>query len=354
MTIFGMNWMLSIVLYPNLYCTAQESLGQWALRPLKALASAVASTALLVLSPLISLHHFLRPVNPVTRQREFHLIPTSFENFMGQISYPSLVMRSGGRIFEDHPTCGHYAKLVADVGAELVAKCPRQGLQFEFTLIDSPVVNAWCLPGGKIGINVGMIQKMDQELDSFGLKNNFSLRQKVAAVLSHEITHAAARHGGRRIEFGLFLTAILQTVKYAIAFCFVSRGFDKEIQDAGADSARSADVKKRQKEAVNNSLFVFGRLSDWLSSGLTLCGSRSHELEADKYGMHLMKKVDDLNPEAAVWLMRFLDKYCSVKTGIGWYDRISNWFHTHPTSEERLRANKRTLQELNADSSLRS
>lgn len=310
------------------------------------IASAVSQFVYLIFAPFIALHNWIRPVNPVTGNREIQIVPTCLEKLIGRIAYQPTISRSGGEIFEDDIEYGHYATLVREVGEELVANCPRKDLEFEFKLINSNVDNAWCLPGGKIGVNLGMIKNMAKERSNFGVNANPSLREKLAAVLSHEITHAAARHGGKSIEFKLFLFAVLHAVKYALAYLVIHRSFDRQLENAAADPVQIAKIQRARAEAVSNSLILLSPLSDWLIAGLSLCGSRSHELEADKYGMHLMANTNGMDPKAAIWLMHYFKKHHNSNTGISWYDWIQGLFHTHPTAEERLRANLETWGQI--------
>lgn len=309
------------------------------------LASTVSQFVHLIFAPFIALHDWLRPINPVTEKREFRLVPTCIEKFIGQISYQPLIAKSGGEIFEDDLEYGHYAKLVREVGEELVQNCPRKDLEFQFKLIHASVDNAWCLPGGKIGVNLGMIKNMAKEHSDFGMGEKMTLREKLSAVLSHEIIHAAARHGGRAIEFRLFLFGALQAIKYAIAYLFIYRNFASAMEKAKGDPVRLAEIEKEREEAVQNSLNLLGPLGNWLIAGLTLCSGRSHELEADKYGMHLMAR-SKMDPKAAIWLMHYFKKHHNSATGISWYDRIQSLLHTHPTHEERLKANQETWEQI--------
>jgi len=74
-----------------------------------------------------------------------------------------------------------------------------------------------------------------------------------------------------------------------------------------------------------------------------LAGSRSHEYEADKYGMYMMEQAG-YNPKAAVWLQEFFqEKFKSPKTWIG---KIQEFFSTHPMTANRLEENKKTLQAI--------
>lgn len=66
-----------------------------------------------------------------------------------------------------------------------IAKASGENFQWEWILIESPEVNAWCMPGGKMAVYTGIMPV---------LKNEAAL----AAVLGHEVAHATKRHGKQR------------------------------------------------------------------------------------------------------------------------------------------------------------
>ena len=77
---------------------------------------------------------------------------------------------------------------VNEVGKKLAAVSDRQ-LPYEFVVLNNSVPNAWALPGGKIAVNRGLLTELRSEAE-------------LAAVLGHEIVHAAARHGAKAQERG--------------------------------------------------------------------------------------------------------------------------------------------------------
>jgi beta-barrel assembly-enhancing protease len=170
---------------------------------------------------MTAIRDYFFPINPVTERREFHLIPTSVEKFVGASSYAPLIEKSGGEINKNDARRSYreYHELVQAVGAELARHAKRQDIKFEFTLINSDKDNAWCLPGGKIGINVGLIKKMEIEFIPGSLQH--TLKEKIAAVLAHEIVHADARHTGRSLEFRLLLIGIIKIAQLFVVYYWV-------------------------------------------------------------------------------------------------------------------------------------
>lgn len=162
--------------------------------------------------------------------------------------------------------------------------------------MNNSIPNAWTLPGGKIAINRGLLTELNDEAE-------------LAAVLSHEIVHAAARHGAQSIEKGVFLQAGLAGVGAAVS----GHQYEDMILGTAAVGANLISLKY----------------------------SRNAELEADHYGMKYMSKAGyDLN--AAVRLQETFNRL-SDEAKPGW---IEGLFATHPPTQERIAANKETFQEF--------
>lgn len=320
----------------------------------------VCELAKFVFSSLYAVYDFPRSTNPVTQEREFRWVPTFVEQSIGAVAYPTLLRKSGRVVKETDITFGNYSKLVHEIGENLAEKCPRKDLSFEFEVVENSQDNAWCLPGGKIAINLGLIRNMEEEKSDFGMNRSFTLREKIAAVLSHEITHAAARHGGRTIELRCFLLSIFKVMEFSANFFFCQH-FNSEIKELEKIEVKTEEQKQKiaeleeKRDSTSNIIFtIFDFIAyRWILTHCTLCTSRSHELEADKYGMHLVHKVgikqnnlgfDKRSAESAIWLQHYFKK--SAPTSTGWLARVRNLLSTHPSSDERLAANERTWQEL--------
>jgi predicted Zn-dependent protease len=130
-------------------------------------------------------------VNPVTGERDFMTVSPADDLALGAQNYAPMVQSQGGA-YDVDPALTAY---VQGVGKRLAA-VSDVALPYEFTVLNSSVPNAWALPGGKIAINRGLLTEMNSEAE-------------LAAVLGHEITHAAARHTAQQISRGQILQGLV-------------------------------------------------------------------------------------------------------------------------------------------------
>ena len=133
--------------------------------------------------------------NPVTGKNEISFVSSTSEIQLGDENFAAMQQAEGGKYLA-HPEIAEY---VDKVGQKLAAASDRPELPYEFVVLNNSVPNAWTLPGGKIAINRGLLIELNDE-------------SELAAVLSHEIVHAAARHGAQSIEKGVFFQAGLAGV----------------------------------------------------------------------------------------------------------------------------------------------
>ena len=229
--------------------------------------------------------------NPVTGNREIAFISESQERQIGNEAYQSATQSQGGHLVVD-PKLSEY---VSSVGLKLSACSDRPNLSYEFVIVNDSVPNAWALPGGKIAINRGLLTELTSEAE-------------LAAVLGHEIVHAAARHGAKGMERGMLLQ--------------------------GGIIALGAVVNNPQYNDV-----LLG--SAGVAASLVMSKySRHQELESDHYGMIYMSKAG-YNPDAAVRLQEIFLRLSKGKNT--WLDGM---FASHPPSEERIAANRINAQKL--------
>ncbi|MEM1110520.1 MAG: M48 family metalloprotease [Pseudomonadota bacterium] len=227
--------------------------------------------------------------NPVTGEREVQLISEAQEIQMGARAYgPARQVQGGDYIV--YPELTLYVQSVN----QRLAQVSDRDLPYDINIINSSVPNAWAMPGGKMAINRGLLLELGSEAE-------------LAAVLGHEIVHAAARHGAKSQERGLFL----QSGVVATDILTGGRG---------------------------------GALAGGALAGATLINSRygrEAELEADEYGMLYMVRAG-YDPAAAVDLQQTFVRL-SQGSDPSWLDGL---FASHPPSAERVRRNQETAAEL--------
>ncbi len=230
--------------------------------------------------------------NPVTGEQELHLISESAEIDMGRKNYLPTQQTQGGEYVAD-PVLSSY---VNEVGQRLAKVSDRHHLPYEFVVLNNSVPNAWAMPGGKIAINRGLLLELDSEAE-------------LAAVLGHEIVHAAARHGAKAMERGMLLQASMIGVGVALS--------DNKNANLwlGAASVGANLITQRY--------------------------SREHELEADRYGMRYMSKAG-YDSQAAVSLQETFVRLNEGKEP-GWLEGL---FTSHPPSDERVEANRARAAKL--------
>jgi predicted Zn-dependent protease len=230
-------------------------------------------------------------VNPVTGKRELVFVSESSEIQMGAESYLPMQQSQGGE-YDIDPALTEY---VSGVGNRLAKVSDRQ-LPYEFVVLNNSVPNAWALPGGKIAVNRGLLTELNSEAE-------------LAAVLGHEIVHAAARHSAKRIE----RSALLQGAIVATAVVTSD-------SDYGSLAVGGAGVGA---QLLNQSY------------------GRGDELESDKYGMLYMSRAG-YDPQGAVELQKAFVRLNDGKDA----DWLTGLFASHPPSQERVSENTRMAAAL--------
>jgi Zn-dependent protease with chaperone function len=151
-------------------------------------------------------------------------------------------------------------------------------------LIDSPMINATCAPGGRITFYTGIINKLNLTDD------------EIAAIMGHEIAHAVREHGREQVS-----QALAQNVITNVA-----------LATAGAGSAQSIDAANQIMQYV-----------------LVLPNSRQNEKEADAIGLELAAR-GGYDPRAAITLWEKMSKESKGKNP-------PEFLSTHPSNENRIK-----------------
>jgi len=109
----------------------------------------------------------------------------SREQSIGAEEHPKIIKQYGG-VYDEPGVAGY----VATIGGRIVANSEIPGQPFHFTVLDSPIVNAFALPGGYVYVTRGLIALANSEAE-------------LASVLAHEVGHVAARHSAQRYNRGM-------------------------------------------------------------------------------------------------------------------------------------------------------
>lgn len=184
---------------------------------------------------------------------------------------------------------------INEVGQRLAAVSDRPDLTFKFTIIDSPEINAFALPGGYVYINRGLLAYLNSEAE-------------LAAVLGHEIGHITARHAVQQQSRGS-LAKVASGVGGIVAAVATGSGYiGSQIMDVG---------------------------SLWAQAGLSGFG-REHELEADTLGAEYLLRAG-YNPQAVITVVTVLKNQEDFNTKVAnQQPSYHGLFATHPRNDTRL------------------
>jgi predicted Zn-dependent protease len=224
--------------------------------------------------------------NPVTGKNELMLVGEGTELSIGEKNYAPMRQAEGGDYAMD-PALTAY---VQHVGNRLAAVSDRK-LPYEFVVLNNSIPNAWALPGGKIAVNRGLLTQLRSE-------------SELAAVLGHEIVHAAARHSAQQMSRGMIVQGGLLAAQVA-----ASDSDYGNLYMAGAGLGAQLVMQRYSREA---------------------------ELEADRYGIEYMHRAG-YDVQGAVTLQETFVKL-SANRDSSWFEGL---FASHPPSQERVDANRR-------------
>lgn len=222
---------------------------------------------------------------PVTGRSQLNLMSPGQEMQLGLTSFDQLK--------KETPVSKDAAlnALVQKVGKRIaaVAQADMPNAAWEFVVFESKDANAFCLPGGKVGIYTGILPITKDEAG-------------LATVMGHEVAHAVARHGGERMSEAMLLQTGGQVLSTSMA---------------------NSDPRWQAIASV-----AYGATS---KVGVELPHSRSQESEADEIGLIYMARAG-YDPEAAV---AFWQRFGAFSAQQG--NNTPAFLRTHPTDESRVR-----------------
>lgn len=184
------------------------------------------------------------------------------------------------------PVKNTYVNCVADAITKHVPKKVFDG-KWEVVVFDSEQINAFALPGGKIGVYTGILKVAEDQ-------------DQLAAIIGHEVGHVIANHGNERVSNSMAMGMGMEVVNIAL---------------------------KTQNVAYNTE--IMSALGLGVQVGVQLPFSRKHESEADLIGLTLMSQAG-FNPTGSVKLWQNMSKASGGQ-------RQPEFLSTHPIPETRIK-----------------
>jgi predicted Zn-dependent protease len=228
--------------------------------------------------------------NPATGKSQFLINNRDQEIAMGDQAAPQLVNEMGGEL--NDPQVRAY---VIEIGRKLAAttEADNPTLPWSFTVVDSDIINAFALPGGRVFISRGLLRRMTNEA-------------QLAGVLGHEIGHVTARHINDRM-----VNTAVAGIGVSVASSILTEGVGGVVGDVAPQAIELG------------------------GQTIVLRYGRSQELEADALGMRYMTRAK-YNPMAQRQVMEILAQSMGTEAG-------SEWFSTHPYPKTRIEQIDRLL-----------
>ncbi|MEL6346343.1 MAG: M48 family metallopeptidase [Myxococcota bacterium] len=184
---------------------------------------------------------------PETGRRQLNVVPNGYMNDLGVQSYRQ-VRRESNII-----TTGRDAEILEAVKDRIATAADNPDYKWRATLFrDNQTVNAWCMPGGKIGFYTGILPILENEAG-------------MAFVMGHEVAHATLRHGAERMS--------------------------QQLVTVGGLGALSLYLSNREAADPQMTTIVLSVLGLGAQVGVLLPYSRLHESEADRVGLMYMAKA---------------------------------------------------------------
>ena len=234
-------------------------------------------------------------VNPVTGQTERSAMDERAELAEGKKAHEQVKQEYGTY---NHPRLQAY---VNEVGQKLAAQSHRANIPWTFTVLDSPEINAFALPGGYVYITRGILAYMESEAD-------------MAGVIGHEIGHVTARHGAQRATrqqnagIGVFAATILGAVL--------------------------------ESQGVSGATQLAGQTAQGVAAGYVAKYSREQELQADTLGAEYLARTrySPSNMVDVIQVLKSQEQYAAdVARAEGRQAQEGNsWLSSHPSNDQRL------------------
>ncbi len=230
---------------------------------------------------------------PVTGRKQLNLVPNAMIQALAFSQYDSVVKVSNTLSQSDER-----AAMVTRAGTRIQQAVENymqqnnmskeiKNFKWEYNTINENIINAWCMPGGKVVVYTGLLSITQNET-------------ALAVVMGHEIAHAIARHGNERMSTGLLMSV------------------------GGLVLEEALKEKKQETQLLFLGLYMVGS-----KLAVELPNSRMQESEADKLGLIFMSMAG-YNPEEAIpfWQRMAAENKSS---------KLPQFLSTHPSDDTRIK-----------------
>ncbi|MBK5931973.1 peptidase M48 family protein [Halochromatium salexigens] len=232
---------------------------------------------------------------PETGRRQLLLVSPNEETGLGVQAFQQIKQQ------QPVVTRGRDVAMLQRVGDRISKVVSLPNARWEFVLFKEDAPNAFALPGGKVGVNTGILPITQDEAG-------------LATVIGHEIAHAVARHGAERMSHGMLV----------------------ELGGAGLSAALGSEPGAN-RDLIMQAYGVGSQL------GVMLPYSRTQELEADELGLLYMARAG-YDPRAAIGFWQRFVAYNAQRGGAP-----PEFLSTHPLDQRRIAELERSLPQAVAE-----
>lgn len=257
---------------------------------MKLLKSKRFTKGIIFLLSIIFLSSCVAEIDPISGKRTYTLLSTEQEIEIGKRIVPHVIKEYNG-LYPDREV----QQYVRDLGFRVAKESPRK-VSYEFYVLNSPVINAFALPGGPVFVTKGLLSILESESELVG-------------VLAHEVGHITARHHAKFLEKTFGINMLLNILNIALYG-----------SDQGALVMELAKIS---------------------AALLKLKFSRDQENEADSLGVRLTYQAG-YDPRGIISVFR---KFKELERG-----RPVEWLSTHPLPETRIKNVETMIQRNYPDS----
>ncbi len=231
--------------------------------------------------------------NPVTGRKSIVLLSQGEEVTLGATSFQQI--REKEKASSDSAATARVNRIGQRIAKAVGNELPDA--KWEFVVFDSPQLNAFALPGGKVGVYAGLLKLAESDAE-------------LATVMGHEIGHVIARHGAERMSEAMLISM------------------------GGAMGSAVVEAKTEDPKWKQGFELAYGGLA---TVGRVLPHSRANETEADRMGAIYAARAG-YDPRASItfWQKMMAQKQGAAQGGSAGGGAMGSLMSTHPADEKRI------------------